>query len=117
MGIKAFARSAVRFLLVLVPLQSTPAQPSQWQPLFNGKNLEGWSHVGEEKFIVENGLLKTVGGMGLLWYTQGQFGNCTNRVVYKTTAKTSNSGVFIRIPEKPTEPWMPVHRGYEVFCD
>ena len=25
-----------------------------------------------------------------------------------------NSGVFIRIPEKPTEPWMPVNRGYEV---
>jgi hypothetical protein len=37
--------------------------------------------------------------------------------VYKTQKKDDNSGVFIRIPEKPTEPWMPVNRGYEVEID
>jgi hypothetical protein len=39
------------------------------------------------------------------------------RVVYKTEKKESNAGVFIRIPEAPTEPWMPVNRGYEVQID
>lgn len=38
----------------------------------------------------------------------------TIRIVFKLTGKDSDSGVFIRIPERPTEPWMPINRGYEV---
>jgi len=38
-------------------------------------------------------------------------------VVYRTATEKSNAGVFIRIPEAPTEPWMPVNRGYEVQID
>ena len=45
------------------------AKTSEWKPLFNGKNLDGWKHVGPGEVVVENGTLKTVGGMGLLWYT------------------------------------------------
>jgi hypothetical protein len=82
--------------------------------LFNGKNLDGWEHVGPGSFVVEDGLLKTQGGMGLLWYSQKKIGRAKLRVVFKLTGKESDSGVFIRIPEKPTEPWMPVNRGYEV---
>jgi hypothetical protein len=90
---------------------------TSWTPLFNGRDLTGWRHVGPGRFVVENGLLRTEGGMGLLWYTPRKLGNCRVRVVYRTTAHESNSGVFIRIPEKPTEPWMPVNRGYEVQID
>lgn len=89
---------------------------SEWKPLFNGKNLDGWKHVGPGEFVVENGVLKSVGGMGLLWYTGEKFGNSVIRVVYKVSGD-SNSGVFIRIPEQPTEPWMPVNKGYEVQID
>ncbi len=87
-----------------------------WTPLFDGKSLEGWEHVGEGEFILEDGLLKTQGGMGLLWYTGKKLKNAELRVVYKG-ADQSNAGVFIRIPKKPTEPWMPVNRGYEVQID
>ena len=66
---------------------------------------------------LEDGLLKTQGGMGMLWFTPRKIGNATIRIVYKTADKAANSGVFIRIPEKPTEPWMPVNRGYEVQID
>lgn len=88
----------------------------QWQPLFDGRTLEGWKHVGPGRFVVENGQLKTEGGMGLLWYAKEKFGNAVIRVVYRTPDPNAggNSGVFIRIPAEPTEPWMPVHRGYEV---
>jgi hypothetical protein len=88
-----------------------------WKPLFNGRDLTGWEHVGPGRFVVENGLLKTEGGMGLLWYTGEKIGPAVVRVVYRTEKKTSNSGVFIRIPEPSTEPWMPIHRGYEVQID
>ncbi len=92
--------------------------PSEdWQQIFNGKDLTGWEHVGPGGFTVENGLLKPHGGMGLLWYTPGKIRNAVIRVVFKTVRNESNSGVFIRIPEKPTEPWMPVNHGYEVQVD
>jgi hypothetical protein len=56
--------------------------------------------------------------MGLLWFTREKFGNCQIRVVYKTTSKVSNSGVFIRIADKPNDAWYAVHHGYEVqICD
>jgi hypothetical protein len=44
-------------------------------------------------------------------------GNCRIRVVYKMRDHNDNSGVFIRIPIEPREPWMPVHYGYEVQID
>ncbi len=56
--------------------------------------------------------------MGLLWYTKEKFGNCQLRVVYKTASKGSNSGVFVRIADKPKDEWYAVHHGYEVqICD
>jgi hypothetical protein len=84
------------------------------RPLFNGKDLDGWQQVGPGSFVVRDGMLKTEGGMGMLWYAREKIGNATIRVVFKLASKESDSGVFIRIPEKPTEPWMPINRGYEV---
>jgi hypothetical protein len=57
--------------------------------------------------------------MGLLWYTREKFGDATLRVVYRALQPNGagNSGVFIRIPGEPTEPWMPVNKGYEVQID
>jgi hypothetical protein len=56
--------------------------------------------------------------MGLLWYTRETLGDCTIRVVYRTTSERSNSGVFIRIGGKPKDEWYAVHHGYEVqICD
>ena len=86
-------------------------QPRQ---LFNGRDLTGWAHVGKGRVYVENGLLKTEGGMGLLWFTGEKFGDCTLRVVYRTTTLDDNSGIFIRIPEPPKDPWHAVHTGYEI---
>ena len=89
-----------------------------WTQLWNGKSLDGWEHVGPGGFAIENGLLKTEGGMGLLWYTKRQFGTGdTLRVVFKTGKNDSNSGVYIRFPERPKDPWYPIHFGYEVQID
>lgn len=109
--------SAILVTLAVLGWSSAHAQPNGWKQLWNGRDLTGWRHVGPGKFVVNAGLLKTEGGMGLLWYTGEKFGDCVIRVVYKTGKKSDNSGVFTRIPEKPTEPWMPVNRGYEVQID
>ena len=88
--------------------------PGKWQPLFNGKDLTGWKHVGPGSDTVEDGLIHTHGGMGLLYWTKEKFGNCRIKVVYKMRDHNDNSGVFIRIADKPKDEWYAVHHGYEV---
>jgi hypothetical protein len=94
-----------------------PVAQGQWISLFNGKDLKGWRQVGPGTHFVENGLIASHGGMGLLYWQGRKFGNCTMRVVYKMQKFNSNSGVFIRIPIEPMEEWMPVYYGYEVQID
>jgi hypothetical protein len=107
--------------LVLLALFALPivayAQADEWKQLFDGKDLTGWKHVGPGSMTVEDGLIRTHGGMGLLYWTGGKLGDCVIRVVYKMRDHNDNSGVFIRIPIEPREEWMPVHYGYEVQID
>jgi hypothetical protein len=87
---------------------------SGWRPIFNGKSTVGWQMTGAGELRLEQSELVTYGGMGLLWYTREKFGNCRIRVVFKPTTPDDNSGLFIRIPEPPNDPWFAVHHGYEV---
>jgi hypothetical protein len=105
-------------LLILTSGISLKAQDkSEWRQLFNGKDLTGWKQVGPGSHYVENGLLKSKGGMGLLVWEGEKFQNCVIRVQFAMRDSNSNSGVFIRIPTMPTEEWMPVNKGYEVQID
>jgi len=105
----------VYFFLAL--LISCSVKERNWRQLFNGKDLTGWEQVGPGKFEVEDGMLKTVGGMGMLLYPSEKFGDAVIRIVYTVRDNDCNGGVFIRIPEKPTDEWYAVNRGYEVQID
>ena len=108
-------RRALGLGLLLLGLAALPveAQDAEWTTLFDGTSMDGWSHVGEGSFALEDGMLRTRGGLGLLWYTGRKIGDAVVQVEYRTVDR-SNAGVFIRIPERPSDPWMPVNRGYEV---
>lgn len=69
-----------------------PPHQIGWRQLFNGKDLTGWKHVGKGSMSVENGLIRGLGGMGLLYRTGEKFGNCTLRVVYRMQKTNSNAG-------------------------
>jgi len=99
------------------PANACKGDPAHWTSIFNGKDLEGWQHVGPGNMTVEEGLIHTHGGMGLLYWTGGPIGNCRIHVVFRMRDENDNSGVFIRIPIEPREEWMPVHYGYEVQID
>lgn len=105
----------MRTILALLALAAA-APAGEWTQLFNHRDTSGWM-VGPGRFVVEDGMLKTEGGMGLLWYTGEKFGNTTIRVVFKTASARANSGVYIRLPEAPADPWYAVHNGYEVQID
>src|ERR1700687_385520 len=90
---------------------------SDWKQLFDGKDLVGWKHVGPGGMTVEDGVIRTHGGMGLLYWAGGKLGDCVIRVVYKMRDQNDNSGRYIRIPIEPREAGMPVHCRYEVQID
>lgn len=103
----------VAALVSLASLACGSGEPPPEQ-LFNGVDLTGWRHVGPGEFTIEDGSLKTSGGMGLLVYDGKPVGNAVLRVIYRPDSPDSNAGVFIRAPEAPRDPWYAVHRGYEV---
>ncbi len=94
-----------------------------WTPLFNGKDLDGWQFFGRNEdfagpsgFIVENGMIHTTDGKGMLCYTKRKLSHCVLRLVYKVSNAEANSGVFIRIPESKSEAYA-IHNGIEVQID
>jgi 3-keto-disaccharide hydrolase len=112
-------RKQLTLLCLVLAFMATAsqAQSGDWKQLFDGKDLTGWKHVGPGEMTVENGLIQTHGGMGLLYWTGGKLGDCVIRVVFRMRDENDNSGVFIRIPIEPREAWMPVNYGYEVQID
>lgn len=93
------------------------------EDLFNGQNLDGWSLVDNDgsahrPYVVKDGVLQTnTGGRGFYWYNRHKIGNGTLRVVYRMSTEKGNSGVFIRIPEKPPSESYAINHGIEVQID
>ena len=107
--------STIRHALLIAAVLVFPTTSSaDSRQLFNGKDLSGWKHVGSGRFVVEDGLLRTEGGVGLLWFDGEKVGDAVVRIVYKVKSREDNSGVFIRIPDPPKDPWIPVDKGLEV---
>src|SRR2546423_13047517 len=93
-------RSLLAFcVLALCPFIN--AQTDDWKQLFDGKNLTGWKHVGPGYMTVEDGLIRTHGGMGLLYWTGGELGGSPSHVGYKIRDHNKNAGLFIPIPRPP----------------
>ncbi|MDR3619664.1 MAG: DUF1080 domain-containing protein [Paludisphaera borealis] len=80
---------------------------------------QGWKMVGPGAIKEESeGVLLTSGGMGMLWFADSKFKDYTLRVDYKLTKPGDNSGVFVRFPEAPADPWDAVKTGYEIqICE
>jgi len=62
----------------------------------------GWNHYGPGYFECDpkTGVLKGQGGMGLLWYGQ-KVRDFILDCEFKCSTPTTNSGIFLRVPEVP----------------
>jgi hypothetical protein len=111
----------MRKYILFLMLAALPALAQKGEQLFNGKDLEGWkfdpAQPGTQGFVVEDGVLHTQPGKGMLWFTKKKIGNGTLRVVYKMSAEKGNSGVFIRIPIEPVSEDDAINKGIEVQID
>jgi hypothetical protein len=93
--------------------------------LFDG-TLNGWQMAGKGGFKVmfekrqqqvKQPLLKTYGGMGLLWYCTKKFRDFVLRLEWKVCRKADNSGIFVRFSDPEDDPCIAVKTGYEVQID
>ncbi|MER3402032.1 MAG: DUF1080 domain-containing protein [Armatimonadota bacterium] len=101
--------------LVGVALQA-PNQLSEqeskegWKLLFNGKDLNGWTIMGDpDSWTVEEGTLYCRGKGGGMIYAEGVYKNFELKLEFKLTP-SANSGVFLRTWDKND----PVQTGIEV---
>lgn len=69
---------------------------------------------GPGMFVLEDGMVVSRGGMGLLWYTKKKFRDFVLRVDWKTNTRQDNSGVFVRFDDPHDDPWIAVSTGYEI---
>lgn len=72
---------------------------------YNGNyEKHGWNHYGPGHFELDpkTGVLKSQGGMGLLWYSRKKFSDFILELEFKCSQKNTNSGIFLRVPEVPT---------------
>ena len=64
----------------------------------------GWNHYGPGYFSLdsETGVLKSSGGMGLMWYAAADYGDFVLDLEFMTEVESANSGVFVRVPRVPS---------------
>lgn len=87
--------------------------------LFDGRSMDGWHMAGRGKFVLveHNKSLRSVGGMGLLWYARKKYKDFVLRVDWKVSHRNDNSGVFIRFSDPDNDSWIAVNTGYEIQID
>jgi cytochrome c len=95
--------------------------------IFDSNNLNEWKMAGKGKFEVlraeeeeeeeQSIILRSEGGMGLLWYTKKMYRNFILKLDWKTNHKSDNSGIFVRFPNPDNDPMIAVNNGYEIQID
>jgi hypothetical protein len=78
------------------------AQEEKWITLFDGKTLDGWEKVGQEKsnWEVKDGAIVGTGQPSMLVCTKGPYKNFHYRAEIQINDK-GNSGLYFRTSRKP----------------
>lgn len=98
---KTLSLSAFLALLLaafsLTPFATAADQaPRQWESLFNGKDLAGWTPVHDVTFVATNGNLHLVTGMGWL-RTDKQYKDFVLELEWRALDQGYDSGIFLRV--------------------
>jgi hypothetical protein len=104
-------------ILVVVAAAAQQAPPgAQWVSLFNGKDLQGWIKIGNEKWVIEDGTIYGEGITEKYGYlmTEKDYKNFDLSLRFKCEAD-GNSGVYLHTRFKPGT--VDVSDGYQVEID
>ena len=105
-----FNLTIIAFLFLAISCNSEK-KSDEWQSIFDGKTLNGWTKAGEnqESILFEDGAIKCSGERSHLFY-DGEFKNFEFETEVKTL-EHSNSGIFIHTKYQE-EGWPSI--GYEI---
>ncbi len=100
-------------LMAVFSVTTVSAQDDKWIALFDGKSLDGWEKVGQEKSVweVTEGAISGSGPASMLVCTKGPYKNFRYRAEVKINDK-GNSGLYFRTTAKPG-----FSDGYEAQID
>jgi hypothetical protein len=91
-------------LAMLISLPAAGDEKDDFQPLFDGKSLEGWVNKTEDgqpnpdnKWTIKDGVLTAAPGTGWL-STKEMYGDFVLKLEWRVP-ENGNSGVFIRTPD------------------
>lgn len=99
-------RFLVMLILILIPTtslgQDLSPLGSPWKSLFNGKDLTGWDKIGNEKWVVEDGVIFGAGITKEYGYlaTKDTYQDFHLSLRFKCEA-SGNSGVYLHTSFKP----------------
>ncbi|MBA3481653.1 MAG: DUF1080 domain-containing protein [Pirellulales bacterium] len=86
------------------PNQLTPEQIADgWISLFDGESLFGWQPTSDANWKVEDGAITVSEGEQGFLATSAEFADYELHVEFKAPP-TTNSGIFLRTPLKPSDP-------------
>jgi glucose/arabinose dehydrogenase len=101
--------------------QGAPAAPSATAPgerILDGRTLDGWTHVGPGRFVVQpDGSIVGEGGSGLLYFGGRAFHDFALDLDYMNESAGAKSGIFVRVPTVPKSTDDALKSGYEVQID
>lgn len=96
---KTVPRNLTLLAALLAPLLSAlaaeTATQGKWETLFNGKDLTGWALVHDVTFVVTNGNLQLVTGMGWL-RSEKQYADFALELEWRALESGYDSGIFLR---------------------
>lgn len=92
----------VHAIILLSIVGNANGQEAKWTSLFDGKTLEGWERVGNEKSVweVKDGAMSGSGPASMLVCTQGPYKDFRYRAEVKIS-DGGNSGLYFRTTRKP----------------
>jgi 3-keto-disaccharide hydrolase len=106
-------------LAITLPAQTPkPKLPGEdWVALFNGKDLTGWTKIGNEKWEVENGTIHGLAITKAYGYlrTEKNYKDFHLSLRFKCEGD-GNSGVFFHVEFKPGTPDVTQGPQFEIDC-
>jgi len=111
---------AFAILVVSVAGQNTkpPKAPGEdWVQLFNGKDLSGWTNIGKEKWLVENGAIHGLAISKEYGYLRTEKNYKDFHLTFKFKCEgDGNSGLFFHVDFKPGTPEVIQGPQFEIDC-
>lgn len=94
--------ASVAAMVALSLAGSARAEDGEWISLFDGKTLDGWERVGNEKsqWEVKDGAMTGSGPASMLVHVKGPYKNFRYRAELKIS-DGGNSGLYFRTTRKP----------------